>query len=135
MVAAAEDGLPSETGGILLGWHEDALIHVDVALEVPDRRSTRTTYERDHVAATEILAERLALEPAGSPLGYVGEWHSHPLPAGPSPQDFRTLAEIARRVASPVALIVLARSHDGTWTPQVRVTSGWRPRRAAIQNV
>lgn len=48
-------------------------------------------------------------------MGYVGEWHSHPLPCGPSGQDTREVRRISTLTPHPVALIVLTPMDGGGW--------------------
>jgi proteasome lid subunit RPN8/RPN11 len=91
MRTAATTALPNETGGILLGYRTLDGVRVTGAIEVPDRRATGTSYRRSHRHASRKLATALALEPAGSPVGYVGEWHSHPAPQPPSAPDLTAL--------------------------------------------
>jgi hypothetical protein len=47
------------------------------------------------------------LSNAGTVLGYVGEWHSHPAPLGASTQDLEELTRISQGTGQPIALIVL----------------------------
>lgn len=107
-----------ETGGILLGWRHPGGIHVEQALEVPDREAGHTWYRRRHAPAEAALAAALDQLPEESDIGYVGEWHSHPAPIGPSFSDRRELRRISSNTRHEVALIVAA--HDpaaATWAP------------------
>ena len=108
-----------ETGGILVGWRHSAGVCVSAFIEVPDRRSTRSSYLRRHAAATRRLQDTLGALPEGSPEGYVGEWHTHPAPQWLSRTDRSHLKQISRKRQARIALIVLA--HDpatGVWEPQ-----------------
>ena len=108
-----------ETGGILLGWRHSTGIYVCDAIEVPDRRASRNQYVRRHGPASESLNRFLDTLPAQSPVGYVGEWHTHPAPQGPSRADRRQLKSISQHLHDNVALIVA--SHDprsGAWKPR-----------------
>lgn len=108
-----------ETGGILLGWRHSSGVYVSDAVEVPDRRAGRSQYVRRHGLASESLNRFLDTLPAQSPVGYVGEWHTHPAPQGPSRIDRRRLKGISRHLHDDIALIVA--SHDprsGAWKPQ-----------------
>ena len=109
----------SETGGILLGWRHSTGVYVCDVIEVPDRRASRNQYVRRHGLASESLNRFLDTLPARSPVGYVGEWHTHPAPQGPSRTDRRQLKGISRHLHDYIALIVA--SHDprsGVWKPQ-----------------
>lgn len=107
-----------ETGGILLGWRHPGGIHVEQALEVPDRQAGHTWYRRRHAPAEAALAAALGQVPEESDLGYVGEWHTHPAPAGPSFCDRRELRRISGRTTHEVALLVAAYDKStSTWVP------------------
>lgn len=114
MHEAATSSLPKETGGILLGYRTNDGVSVTGAIEVKDRRATRTAYRRSRRQAMRRLAEALALEPADSAIGYVGEWHSHPAPQPPSDQDLAALAATALAAPDDIVLVVLSR-HGGEW--------------------
>lgn len=120
---AAAAALPDEAGGILVGWLDHDGLHVTAAHVVADPRAGRTWYVRRAAAAQEVLDRALASEPAGSPVGYVGEWHSHPGASGPSRQDLRTMRSFSADVGHRLALVVLR--YDGGWAPEVRVVNRW----------
>lgn len=111
MCTHATAALPKETGGILLGYRTDQGVQATVALHVPDRRAGAATYRRSYRLAARALADALAAEPPDSPVGYVGEWHSHPAPAGPSPIDLSVIADIAGASDDGVLLVVLSRDN------------------------
>jgi integrative and conjugative element protein (TIGR02256 family) len=104
----AQERMPLETGGILLGWRDINCIHVARFIEVQDPNAQRGTYERDHAAGQAALRSAQASLPPDSLLGYVGEWHTHPALQSPSRQDRRELRALGRRSAQPVAMIVLS---------------------------
>lgn len=107
-----------ETGGILLGWRHATGVHVEQALEVPDRQAGHTWYRRRHAPAEAALAAILDQLPEGSDLGYVGEWHTHPAPVGPSFCDRRELRRISGKTTNEVALLVVAYDKGASmWTP------------------
>lgn len=112
-VIAAETAkrLPTETGGILLGYHESNTIVVTNALTIVSDRATTNQYVRDDVKANKLLKNFLAGRAIDDPTGYVGEWHSHPAPAGPSPIDVTALRAIAKTSDGPIALVVRSTSH------------------------
>jgi integrative and conjugative element protein (TIGR02256 family) len=120
IVAASETALPRETGGILIGWRGGgAKVGCTVvrAVEVPDARSGRCTYQRSHAAAETAM--RAMLDELSDPeLGYVGEWHSHPKNQPPSPQDRGSIRGAARLAGDAVVLVVPSlHSHEPPgWT-------------------
>lgn len=108
---AGAAALPYETGGVLIGFRTPDLVVVTRTLCVPDPRSSPHRYRRDRRRAQAQMAA------AGintiSPMGYVGEWHTHPADFPPSRTDERALASTARSTGQPVALMVLAYRPDG----------------------
>lgn len=107
-----EEFLPNETGGILLGYREDDRFLVTDALAVVAVAPARTTYIRDDIAANVLLKRELTNRPAGDPVGYIGEWHSHPRPCGPSALDIAALKSIVKRAGTRVILVIYA-PHSG----------------------
>lgn len=106
-----------ESGGILLGCRHRDGIYVSQFIEVPDPQANATSYLRLHQSASEALKAALKSLPQQSSLGYVGEWHSHTAPVGPSSTDRRQLRRISRRVADEIAFVVVAHGPDaGKWT-------------------
>ena len=110
IAAATAKSLPTETGGILLGYHESNTIVVTNALTIGSDRASTNQYVRDDVKANNLLKDFLADRAADDPTGYVGEWHSHPAPAGPSPKDVSALRTIAKTSDVPIALVVRSTS-------------------------
>ncbi|MGW6569282.1 SAVED domain-containing protein [Streptomyces sp. NPDC054975] len=106
IAAATAKKLPQETGGILLGYGQDTDIVVTRALEVDGEGASTHRYVRDDVTANALLAAFLAERASDDPTGYVGEWHSHPAPVGPSPTDITAMKAIARDHDGPLALVV-----------------------------
>lgn len=98
--------LPAETGGILLGYREDADIVVTHALAVNENKASTHKYERDDVIANKLLSDFLSERSIDDPTGYIGEWHSHPAPCGPSSIDVAAMRSTARSADGPIALVV-----------------------------
>jgi proteasome lid subunit RPN8/RPN11 len=103
--AAGEDAM-RETGGVLLGWRHEKGVYVHDALVVPDSHANHTFYRRRHKPATDVLDAALAALPDASPIGYVGEWHSHPAPTGPSWVDRFEMRRISKQTKAAVGLLV-----------------------------
>lgn len=106
--------LPRETGGILLGYHDqniEAVVVVDAMEAPPDSQSTEGYFERGVHGAAEAAKE--AHRRTAGVVSYVGEWHSHPPghAADPSTDDLYQLVYLA-----------LGMSHDGL--PAVTIIVG-----------
>ena len=131
---AASQQPGSETGGILLGWRHSFGIYVCNVMEVPDRRASRAQYTRRHSSASEFLGRFLDTLPAESPVGYVGEWHTHLAPQGPSRTDRRQLKRISQHLHDDIALIVAMQDpRSGLWGPQGLCAQAGRARTAHIE--
>lgn len=132
--AAAREPM-RETGGLLLGWRtSDGEVHVTDMVEVPDPRARHTAYRRRHARAQAALGEALASEPTQSPVGYVGEWHTHPAPVGPSWVDHRAIRRISKKSPETVALVVCAyNSSTNRWTPIAQCAANGRVATATLE--
>lgn len=113
IAASAAKVLPHETGGILVGYRQGKLIIVTDALDVESTTPSRARYVRDDVTANAVLSSFLEDRAEEDPVGYVGEWHSHPEPVGPSPMDHNAVRSIAKTKDFPIALLVSAPGGDG----------------------
>lgn len=108
---ASERSAPNETGGLLLGWWESGTIVVADAVEVVDTKATGTSWTRRETPAQATLNRFLAHR-ANDPLGYVGDWHSHPDLVGASQTDLASLCRASLQFEQPLALVV--RLPDGS---------------------
>jgi molybdopterin/thiamine biosynthesis adenylyltransferase/proteasome lid subunit RPN8/RPN11 len=100
-------GLPTETGGVLLGCFVDGRPVVTAVVEICDDDATPTAYHVPEGATQDAVSAARAMD---ARLGYIGEWHSHPSGAGPSPLDVAAMAALAdsdAEATEPVLLIVL----------------------------
>lgn len=118
MQELSEELLPHETGGILVGYRGDDVVHItDVIGPGPRAQHGRSTFVRDGEHSQEHL-DRLQAESAGA-REYVGEWHSHPRPSYPSTTDRQSMREISQdkkhNCPEPLLLIPV-RSRRGQWT-------------------
>ena len=123
IIGYAEKALPDETGGVLVGYRTTAAILVVDALEVPDPMSTPTSYRRDQRLAQRLLDDRLSIEPQSSPLGFVGDWHSHTRNVEASPRDLTTVRANAMSDGDWLALLVIAHTAPG-WAKCAYVSGG-----------
>ena len=112
---AASAALPKETGGILVGYRTASAVIIERCIEIADTRASSVAYRRSHAAAERALQTALADSNTLPRTGYVGEWHSHPLPCGPSDQDVRELLRISQQSPHAVALLVLTPNGPGAW--------------------
>lgn len=126
IASSTAKALPDETGGILLGYRVGRDFTVTNALVVEGKR-TNTSYLRDDVEANRLLAEFLKDRTPTDPVGYIGEWHTHPGDVGPSSQDISSIRDIAKQQQDP--LILLVYSVGASWTYSGRVAK----RRPLIQ--
>ena len=110
-------GLPAETGGILLGV-VDAFshsIHVVEALPAPpDSIGEEGGFERGLAGLEEAI--RAAMARTMDQVRYVGEWHSHPREYSISPSyiDLKQMAWLASTLAmeNRLAVMLIAGDHD-----------------------
>jgi proteasome lid subunit RPN8/RPN11 len=110
---ACLDGLPNETGGVLIGAHDmqrHVLYLVDALPSPPDSEEWPGLYVHGSRGLTKRIGE-VERTTDGRQLGYAGEWHSHPRGCGPSPSRddrkvFAWLQEHMSLEALPPAMIV-----------------------------
>jgi integrative and conjugative element protein (TIGR02256 family) len=122
-----------ETGGVLIGWRHDRGVYVHDVLVVPDSIARHTFYRRRHKPASALLEAALAQFPADSSVGYVGEWHTHPAPTGPSWIDRWEMRRISKQIEEPVGLLVCAYNASAkSWVPAGLVARGGKVSRAEV---
>lgn len=108
---------PRETGGVLLGFHEDesrSLVATDLIGAGPSARREWGRFVPDGPWQRARIAERY--QASGRTLAYLGDWHSHPDGNGPSDLDRSTAQKIASAPAArcphPIFLIVTRGTTD-----------------------
>lgn len=106
MVSAAVEVRPNETGGILIGAHDNAgaccVVH---AIEFrPEQPSAQRYYVPEGV--TQPAVDKARVE--DTRLEYVGEWHSHPTDQPASPTDTATMLDLTGRpdVGRPMLIVL-----------------------------
>jgi len=109
---AARTSVIKERGGILVGFRDGTDITVEDIIEVPDATARRTTYVRREHPAREALNDYLKRTGSNDPVGYVGEWHTHPAQVPLSRTDQHAMRTMARKNRKPVALVVAALGTD-----------------------
>lgn len=102
---AARGAFPDETGGVLLGAVVDRCLVVAKAVEIKDVDATPISYR---VGEGKVAEEVTRSRDGDRRLGYVGEWHSHPLGTGPSPKDTVMMLNLVAEsdTETPVLLLV-----------------------------
>lgn len=101
---------PLETGGILLGHNDGAMMAVSVVVGPgPGATHRRLSFDPDQSWQERAVAD--AWQSAGRDLDYLGDWHTHPNGTPqPSKLDVAALRTIRdspdARVAAPIMLIV-----------------------------
>lgn len=86
--ALRDQGLPNETGGVLLGYFDlprQMLILVDALPAPPDSCATQSSFSRGIEGLKDTIAQ--VEQRAAGTVGYVGEWHSHPKHCSAKPSD------------------------------------------------
>lgn len=115
-----ENHLPSETGGVLLGYFDLVLrkvFIVDVLPAPPDSHGDPTGFIRG-IEGLEDAVKKAELQTANI-VGYVGEWHSHPrhCSSNPSGYDIVLLAHLAIALEHEglPALMLIVGEHKEDW--------------------
>lgn len=122
--------LPVETGGILLGCHVDGRSVVTEVVEIPDTAATATRYRIPEGNAQAAVA---AARESDGRVGYLGDWHSHPSGAGPSPLDVAAMLSLAADEDKTQPILALVEpSTNGQGRLDAFVTRNGRVTRASI---
>jgi hypothetical protein len=109
LAEAATHAHPLETGGILLGVKVGRAYWVTSAIEVTaGTRGPSSFWLPRGVTRSVIDAARSSDER----IGYVGEWHVHPLNQGPSGRDAASLKRLAVLTRRGVVLLLVVRVGD-----------------------
>jgi proteasome lid subunit RPN8/RPN11 len=113
LVAAATASEPIETGGILMGVTADRVPWITAMAEIPSASPSPSRYVLPKGETWPELEEARSRDPR---VGYLGEWHSHSVDAGPSLIDrqmMRTLAWFLPRPTPGPVLLIVRRSVRG----------------------
>jgi hypothetical protein len=108
---AAQQALPNETGGVLLGCIIDERPVIAEVVEIKDPDATDRGYAIPQGRVDDVVSEARTRDPR---LGYLGEWHSHPSEAGPSPLDLATMLGAAQDsgMSEPILVLVHPQAAD-----------------------
>lgn len=124
---AAVESDPLETGGLLLGVQRDGEPWITAAVEVLDPYRSGSRFEIP-AGVTPALVDHV--RGRDGRLGYLGDWHSHPLDLPASPTDLQTLArdDRRRRRRHGPALQLLVRATVAGWRLEAVSSRGKRAR-------
>jgi proteasome lid subunit RPN8/RPN11 len=115
ILSAACRNHPKEIGGVLIGVHAEGRPWVTLAVTVPPARAHATYYEIPAGARHQAVA---AARRRDKRLGYLGDWHSHPIDVGPSDTDRKTMRDLAsdsRSGCSRPVLLIARRRGEHYW--------------------
>lgn len=104
--AAGRAAHPDETGGVLVGVQAGNRPWVTAALELPARHASPNTYSPPDGARRRAVADRRGID---SRIGYLGEWHTHPVDVGRSAVDEAAIKAMAASGDCRNPLLVVAR--------------------------
>lgn len=124
LVAWSEAAYPFETGGVLLGLLGDGDPWIVMAAQLPSAAPARFTYQLP-AGATHVAVENArSIDPR---VGYLGDWHSHPLDARASPTDLGTYVNAVRRAfltREQAPLMMVMRLSDAGWETDLLAHTG-----------
>ncbi len=103
---AAAAAHPNETGGVLVGVLTEGRPWVTAAVELPPA-SPRARFYEPPTGSRQAAVRRLRRRDGR--VGYLGEWHSHPMDVPPSRTDAETMQLLGRTGDCPRPLLVIAR--------------------------
>jgi proteasome lid subunit RPN8/RPN11 len=115
LVAWSEAAYPFETGGVLLGILGDGYPWIVMAAQVPSAAPARFSYQLP-AGATHAAVEKA--REMDRRVGYLGDWHSHPLDARASPTDLGTYLNVVRRALfarEQAPLMMVMRLSEAGW--------------------
>jgi proteasome lid subunit RPN8/RPN11 len=133
MQSIAKSRMPNETGGILVGARSSRGLWVLTAIEVPNQQPRPSGYSLATIEANRTLNAflRHARLDKGK-FGYIGTWHSHPAPFGPSSIDYSTVRRDSRCQGDTVAMLVIAPCGASRWTTHAVIASKQRTAEARV---
>jgi integrative and conjugative element protein (TIGR02256 family) len=102
---------PVETGGVLMGVRAGARLWITHAAELTTGDRGPASYRLPAKATRRTIRKYREQDVR---LGYLGDWHSHPMDVGASGTDVRTSRATARSLGRNVLLLV-ARRRSGSY--------------------
>ncbi|MBI3747937.1 MAG: Mov34/MPN/PAD-1 family protein [Chloroflexi bacterium] len=122
---------PFETGGLIVGVTTADSLWITRFLEVAVAKRHRSRFLIPAGATHPVIDDARTEDPR---VGYLGDWHSHPVDVGPSSIDFSTLVDLAVGSLGHRRLLGLVRPIGPSWTLELwSVNRFRRPRRAEYQ--
>jgi hypothetical protein len=107
MAAEARRSSGTEAGGIIVGRPTPDGFYAHDVLVLDDEDAGYAHFTRDRAAAQDAL-DSYMISSDDPHLGYVGDWHTHPSPVGPSTTDKSTMNLFAQSTKEPILLVVAA---------------------------
>ena len=123
----SEAAHPFETGGVLLGMVGDGQPWIVMAAQVPSAAPALYRYELPAGATHLAVSKARQFDPR---VGYLGDWHSHPMDARASSKDLMTYLGVFRRALrrKEQAPLMLVMRHDARgWQVDLLSRRGLRP--------
>lgn len=124
VVAWSEAAYPIETGGVLLGLLGDGDPWIVMAAQVPSAAPARFSY-RLPAGSTHLAVEQA--RGIDRRVGYLGDWHSHPLDVRASSTDLGTYLKVVRRAflaREQAPLMMVMRLSDAGWETDLLARNG-----------
>jgi proteasome lid subunit RPN8/RPN11 len=127
IIDAARQHHPKEIGGVLLGVSISRRPWVTQAVVVPSEHQTPIYYELPSGARRTAVDNARRVD---ARVGYVGDWHSHPMDIGPSDKDRSTMSALADDVSAgcPRPVLAIARRRGSSYTLDLHQQVGRRLR-------
>ncbi|HUC81914.1 MAG TPA: Mov34/MPN/PAD-1 family protein [Flavisolibacter sp.] len=96
-----------ETGGILMGYLEEGILHVEKASEPGPNAIHDPVYFRADANYIDMFID-MEFANSGGKNYYLGEWHTHPqVEPEPSDVDYNSLYEIANSAEEFAILLIV----------------------------
>lgn len=134
LIEAAAEAHPNEIGGVLVG----VIGHVDGgrgrpwvthAVRVESHKRGRAHYELPARARELAINQMRKHDPR---LGYLGDWHSHPINVAASGTDTSSVEAISVSGDCPRPLLFVIRRTNGTYAIDARQWTGASLRRLQV---
>ena len=127
MREAAVHAHPRETGGILLGVWTEGRPWVTHACELRSPDAGPAHYVLPAGATCNLVEQMQRID---SRVGYLGDWHTHPIDAAASGVDRRTVRRLIATIGSDagvVLMVVRRRGRDHVLDAHLADRRGMRP--------
>ena len=131
LTAAAREAAPEEIGGIALGVERDGEPWITGVVAFAFAKRSANSFVIP-AGVTPAVVDELRRE--DDRLGYLGDWHSHPLNAEASNRDRKTLRSVAarRELETRPAVLLVVRAVGERWEIDALVDDGRTMRKATL---